>query len=223
MTCADWTSDSATLSAQIGHSDGLGPGMSSGPPLTRGDRHIPTEAVPTRRRSEAPDGSTASRPTETRQSPRQKYTPQMFGPWRRKSSLDQIRSRSRVKLQARVVSPNVVESPLTGLRAAALEWLFFVRSVNHSFGQAEYPLHDVRQLYHPVGSRRLGEELMLESGGKLIRVSLRDAVLRFPNARESSTLVYRDLSSDLCKSSTTRPRAKGRWPTTNWHCPKAIE
>src|SRR5262245_26638793 len=26
MTCADWTSDSATLAAQVGHSDGLGPG-----------------------------------------------------------------------------------------------------------------------------------------------------------------------------------------------------
>ena len=25
-TCADWTSDSATLTAQVGHSDGLGPG-----------------------------------------------------------------------------------------------------------------------------------------------------------------------------------------------------
>jgi hypothetical protein len=26
MTCSDWTSDSATLAAQVGHSDGLGPG-----------------------------------------------------------------------------------------------------------------------------------------------------------------------------------------------------
>jgi hypothetical protein len=26
MTCADWTSDSASLAAQVGHSDGLGPG-----------------------------------------------------------------------------------------------------------------------------------------------------------------------------------------------------
>jgi hypothetical protein len=29
VTCADWTSDSATLRAQVGHSDGLGPGGSA--------------------------------------------------------------------------------------------------------------------------------------------------------------------------------------------------
>ncbi len=29
MTCADWTSDSASLAAQVGHSDGLGPGGDS--------------------------------------------------------------------------------------------------------------------------------------------------------------------------------------------------
>jgi hypothetical protein len=29
MTCADWTSDSASLAAQVGHSDGLGPNQST--------------------------------------------------------------------------------------------------------------------------------------------------------------------------------------------------
>jgi hypothetical protein len=29
MTCADWTSDSSTLAAQVGHSDGMGPGQST--------------------------------------------------------------------------------------------------------------------------------------------------------------------------------------------------
>jgi hypothetical protein len=29
LTCSDWTSDSTTLAAQVGHSDGLGPGQSS--------------------------------------------------------------------------------------------------------------------------------------------------------------------------------------------------
>ncbi len=29
MTCNDWTSDSATLSAQVGHSDGMGPNQST--------------------------------------------------------------------------------------------------------------------------------------------------------------------------------------------------
>jgi len=29
MTCADWTSDSASLTAQVGHSDGMGPGQST--------------------------------------------------------------------------------------------------------------------------------------------------------------------------------------------------
>jgi hypothetical protein len=33
MTCADWTSADAALAAQIGHSDGLGPGASANPPL----------------------------------------------------------------------------------------------------------------------------------------------------------------------------------------------
>jgi len=31
-TCADWTSDSADITAQVGHSDGLGPNMNSAPP-----------------------------------------------------------------------------------------------------------------------------------------------------------------------------------------------
>jgi hypothetical protein len=31
-TCADWTSDSADLTAQVGHSDGLGPSMNPAPP-----------------------------------------------------------------------------------------------------------------------------------------------------------------------------------------------
>jgi len=31
-TCADWTSDSADLTAQVGHSDGLGPNMNPAPP-----------------------------------------------------------------------------------------------------------------------------------------------------------------------------------------------
>ena len=31
-TCADWTSSSAALTAEVGHSDGLGPGASSDPP-----------------------------------------------------------------------------------------------------------------------------------------------------------------------------------------------
>ena len=29
MTCADWTSDSASVAGQVGHSDGMGPGMST--------------------------------------------------------------------------------------------------------------------------------------------------------------------------------------------------
>jgi hypothetical protein len=33
LTCADWTSESASLQAQVGHSDGLGPGASATPPL----------------------------------------------------------------------------------------------------------------------------------------------------------------------------------------------
>jgi Protein of unknown function (DUF1554) len=34
MTCSDWTSDSASLAAQVGHSDGLGPGGDTSGALT---------------------------------------------------------------------------------------------------------------------------------------------------------------------------------------------
>ena len=32
LTCSDWTSDSATVTAQVGHSDGMGPNQSTTPP-----------------------------------------------------------------------------------------------------------------------------------------------------------------------------------------------
>jgi hypothetical protein len=32
FTCEDWTSDSASLTAQVGHSDGFGPNMNPDPP-----------------------------------------------------------------------------------------------------------------------------------------------------------------------------------------------
>jgi hypothetical protein len=34
MTCADWTSSSASLAARIGHSDGMGPNQNTTPPLS---------------------------------------------------------------------------------------------------------------------------------------------------------------------------------------------
>jgi len=34
MTCADWTSDQAGMAAQVGHSDGLGPGMNANHPYS---------------------------------------------------------------------------------------------------------------------------------------------------------------------------------------------
>jgi hypothetical protein len=34
LTCADWTSASADLTAQVGHSDGMGPNQSTAPPLS---------------------------------------------------------------------------------------------------------------------------------------------------------------------------------------------
>ena len=34
LTCADWTSDSATVRAQVGHSDGMGPQQNTAPPLS---------------------------------------------------------------------------------------------------------------------------------------------------------------------------------------------
>ena len=34
LTCADWTSDSANVTAQVGHSDGFGPSQNTTPPLS---------------------------------------------------------------------------------------------------------------------------------------------------------------------------------------------
>ena len=34
LTCADWTSDSSAISAQVGHSDGMGPQQNTAPPLS---------------------------------------------------------------------------------------------------------------------------------------------------------------------------------------------
>jgi len=34
LTCADWTSGSASVAAQVGHSDGMGPGQSTAAPLS---------------------------------------------------------------------------------------------------------------------------------------------------------------------------------------------
>ena len=34
LTCSDWTSDSAAFTAQVGHSDGMGPNQSTTPPLS---------------------------------------------------------------------------------------------------------------------------------------------------------------------------------------------
>ena len=34
MTCGDWTSDSSSIAAQVGHSDGMGPNQNTAPPLS---------------------------------------------------------------------------------------------------------------------------------------------------------------------------------------------
>ena len=34
LTCADWTSESASVTAQVGHSDGMGPNQNTAPPLS---------------------------------------------------------------------------------------------------------------------------------------------------------------------------------------------
>ncbi len=34
FTCSDWTSASATVSARVGHSDGMGPNQNTAPPLS---------------------------------------------------------------------------------------------------------------------------------------------------------------------------------------------
>jgi hypothetical protein len=113
-----------------------------------------------------------------------------------------------VNLGASVASPNVVQSPLTGLRAAALEWRFFVRFIRHSYDEhpdhppamrvfghlfgLQYP-QEGEEAHRSVGSQRLGDDLLLESRGRMIQVSLRGAELRFPFAEKGGTLVEREL------------------------------
>ena len=121
----------------------------------------------------------------------------MFSGWGRKRSLEEIQGTSKVEIAALVVSPNLVESPLTGTRAVVFEWLFYFRSANYGFGRSDHPLHDVKLLYHPVGSRRLGDELFLECAGKIVHVGLREATLSFPRAQETGRLVNRDLPPDF--------------------------
>ena len=132
----------------------------------------------------------------------------MFGRWFRKNTLDGVSGPTRVNLRASVASPNLVQSPLTGLRAAALEWRFFVRFINHSFNEhPDYPpavrmfgrlfavqhAQDGEEVHRAVGSQRLGDELLLESQGRLIHVPLRGADLGFPFAEKGGTLVEREL------------------------------
>ena len=39
MTCADWTSTSASVAARVGHSDGMGPQQNTAPPLSSWNSH----------------------------------------------------------------------------------------------------------------------------------------------------------------------------------------
>ena len=59
-TCSDWTSDSAAIAAQVGHSDGMGPNQIPPARYRRGTRRMPARIVPTRRRAAGRAGSTAS-------------------------------------------------------------------------------------------------------------------------------------------------------------------
>jgi hypothetical protein len=117
------------------------------------------------------------------------YTCRVFGRWFRKNTLEGVSSYTRVSLRASVASPNRVQSPLTGLRAAAIECRFFVRYIQYS----AHERRDGEEVHRPVGSQRLGDELLLESECRLIYVPLRDADLRFPFAGNGGTLVGREL------------------------------
>ena len=65
LTCADWTSASAALAAQVGHSDGMGPNQSTAGALSSWNWRMPTRIAPTRRHAAARDASTASRSEPT--------------------------------------------------------------------------------------------------------------------------------------------------------------
>lgn len=60
-TCADWTSASTGGAAQVGHSDGLGPGQSTTGALSSWNSAHGNQTARTRRRAAVPAGSTASR------------------------------------------------------------------------------------------------------------------------------------------------------------------
>ena len=49
QTCLNWTSEAMANTAQIGHTDGLGPMMNPAPPTTRGTRRTSTAVATTRR------------------------------------------------------------------------------------------------------------------------------------------------------------------------------
>ena len=46
-TCNDWTSDSKDQKAEVGHSNGLGPGGDPPADTPSGTRHMKTEGAPT--------------------------------------------------------------------------------------------------------------------------------------------------------------------------------
>ena len=60
-TCNDWTSESSDQQAQVGHSDGLGPGGDPSGRYPYGTRHMRMAAAQTPLRAEEADGSTVSR------------------------------------------------------------------------------------------------------------------------------------------------------------------
>lgn len=61
LTCSDWTSDSASVTAQVGHADGLGPNQNTAGALASWNAAHTAQTARTRPRAAAPHASTALR------------------------------------------------------------------------------------------------------------------------------------------------------------------
>ena len=90
------------------------------------------------------------------------------------------------RIHARMASPNAVESPMTGMRAAVIRWAFFTGIQRGSDGRSPGPA----MRYEPVASGLLGHELLLESPRGAIAVDLARVALRFDSRGDGGTPVY---------------------------------
>jgi hypothetical protein len=102
---------------------------------------------------------------------------------RRKLTLDGLEERTRVHVLGTVASPNLVASPITPVRAAALDWAFVHRHEYERKGQTRYA-------FDFLGGGMLGDEIVIEVDGLTVALPLSAADVRFvaPVGRNATSL-----------------------------------